>query len=417
MDKLLVLGGKPIGSCDIVNYANHKGVYTVVTDYLPEDESPAKKISNEAWDISTAEVEQLCDRIKQDGITAVFTGAHEFNILRNIEICERLNLNFYTSSDIYSQLSNKQIYKSIFEHAGMPKIREFHKGSYQDIDYSDIIYPVVVKPVDGSGGVGVKKCFSEAELKKNAALAGLVSNYGNVLVEECLSAPEVTIFYIVQDGKIFLSAMGDRITYSFDDDVIPLPVLYTFPSIHLEAYTHLFNEKVISVLSNLGVENGMLFIQAFWKDEKCYIYDIGYRLTGTQEYNLLSEICGYNPLEMLVDYSLTGHMGNVDVERLVNPFFNGKKAAIVTFLMRPGTIYKFEGVETIENMNGVVKFVLNHEVGEIIPKSALGTLVQVSARAFVIAKTMEEVWDTVRTIRNTFSVIGNDGEVLDIKIV
>ena len=416
MDKLLVLGGKPIGSCDIVNYANRIGVYTIVTDYLSSEASPAKRIANETWNISTADVDLLCDKIKDEDIKAVFTGSHEFNISRTIEICERLNLNFYTSSSVYNRLSNKEVYKTIFEQAGMPKIKEFYKGDYRKIDYSNIIYPVIIKPVDGSGGFGVKKCFSEFALRENAPLAGQSSHRGEVLIEECILAPEVTIFYIVQNGKIHVSAMADRITHSFVDNVIPLPVLYTFPSNYLESYNEKFDKKVISALSEVGVKNGMLFIQAFWKDEQCYIYDIGYRLTGTQEYNLISNICGYNPLEMLVDFSLTGHMGTTNIEGRINPFFYGKKAAIVTFLMRPGTISAFKGIETVEKIDGVIKFVLNHEVGETVPCSALGTLVQVAARAFVIAPSFEELHGIVCQVRKSFSVIGENGEALDIKV-
>lgn len=414
MKKLLVLGGKPIASCDIVNYANNIGIHTIVTDYLSNDASPAKRIAKETWDISTADVDKLCDKIKETNIKAVFTGAHEFNISKAIDICERLNLNFYTSSEVYNQLSNKEIYKAIFEHAGMPKIREFYKGNYKNIDYNNITYPVVIKPVDGSSGFGVKKCFSVSDLKENAELAGEVSKHGIVIIEECMMAPEVTIFYIIQNGKILVSAMGDRITHSFDKNVIPLPVLYTFPSKYLGHYIHLYNEKVVTVLSSIGVKNGMLFLQAFWKNEKCYIYDIGYRLTGTQEYNLLSYICGYNPMEMLVDFSLTGQMGKIDIEKLVNPYFNGKKAAIITLLMYPGTIHDFIGVELIEKMDGVIKFVLNHEVGETIPDSALGTLVQVAARAFVVANSIEELKYIAKEVRRTFSVIGNNGKSLDI---
>ena len=43
MEKLLVLGGKPIGSIELVQKAKAKGIYTIVTDYLPIEESPAKK--------------------------------------------------------------------------------------------------------------------------------------------------------------------------------------------------------------------------------------------------------------------------------------------------------------------------------------------------------------------------------------
>lgn len=68
MKKLLVLGGKPIGSLDIVEYAKRQGVRTIVADFLPPSQSPAKQIADEAWDISTADVDGLCRRIKEERI-------------------------------------------------------------------------------------------------------------------------------------------------------------------------------------------------------------------------------------------------------------------------------------------------------------------------------------------------------------
>ena len=35
--KLLVLGGKPIGSYDIVEYAMSRGVHTIVSDFLDKN--------------------------------------------------------------------------------------------------------------------------------------------------------------------------------------------------------------------------------------------------------------------------------------------------------------------------------------------------------------------------------------------
>ena len=46
MKKLLILGGKPIGSTEIVNYAKKRNIYTIVADYLPDEESPAKFLMN-----------------------------------------------------------------------------------------------------------------------------------------------------------------------------------------------------------------------------------------------------------------------------------------------------------------------------------------------------------------------------------
>lgn len=48
--KILVLGGKPIGSVELVERAKQLGAYVVVADYLPKEESPAKRIADESCD-------------------------------------------------------------------------------------------------------------------------------------------------------------------------------------------------------------------------------------------------------------------------------------------------------------------------------------------------------------------------------
>ena len=64
--KMLVLGGKPIGSVELVKRAKELGAYVIVTDYLPIEQSPAKRIADECWDISTAEVNKLTDLCSSD---------------------------------------------------------------------------------------------------------------------------------------------------------------------------------------------------------------------------------------------------------------------------------------------------------------------------------------------------------------
>lgn len=409
--KLLVLGGKPIASLDIVNYAQSKGVFTVVADYLSQDSSLAKKQADETWEYSTAEIDLLCKNIEEQGVTGVFTGVHEFNIQRALDICERLQLPFYSTKEQWDILSDKHKYKQLFSEFGLPKIKEFYSGKIDNLQLDKIQYPVIVKPTDGSSGFGVKTCMNSEELAENIKLAVQKSQSSSVLIEEYVSAPEVTIFYIVKDGKIMLSAMADRETYKFEENVIPLPTLYTFPSEHLSLYENKYNPKIVDALNSVGIKNGMLFMQAFWRNDECLIYDIGFRLTGTQEYNLISKICGYNPLEMLVDYSLTGKMGEEDIEDKVDPHFKGKYASIITILSNPGKISMIEGTETIEQLPWVEKFLLNHEIGEEIPHTAKGTLVQIMARAFVICDTKEQVEKTENSVRELFKVkdeLGNN---------
>ena len=310
--KLLVLGGKPIASCDIVNYAKEIGVYTIVTDNLSVNESPAKQIADESWDISTADTDKLQLMVIQNNIDAVFTGAHEFNISKTQELANRCNLPFYTTREQLEATSIKSLYKKLFKEFDLPVVPEFQLG---DITKSD--YPVIVKPVDGSGGYGISICNNKEELELGVEHAKTFSNKSKILIEKYINDKEVTIFYLLQNGNIYLSAMADRHTHSFDKNIIPLPVLYDFPSKHLDMFIDKQNDKTINALKSIGLKDGMLFIQAFVNDDEFIYYDIGYRLTGTQEYNIREKVCGYNPLKMMVDYSLTGQMGTVEDRKSV----------------------------------------------------------------------------------------------------
>lgn len=410
--KLLILGGKPISSCDIVTYAKEIGVYTIVTDNLEIENSPAKMIADETWNISTADTATIQTLITKNNVDAVFTGAHEFNIWKTLEVANSCGLPFYCTKQQLELTSIKSQYKKLFNDFGIPVVREFNKDDIKNIEY-----PVLVKPVDGTGGYGISICNDSEELQFGINHAEDFSVRKEILIEKYINLKEVSIFYIIQNGNIYLSAMADRHTNSFKNGVIPLPIAYHFPSKHLEVFLQKQNQKTINALKSVGLKNGMLFIQSFVDNENFLYYDIGYRLTGTQEYNILEKACGYNPLKMMVDFALTGQMSDFDVKPLVDPFLNGKSACNITFLSYPGKIAKFIGIEEINRYSGVIKTVVNHNVGETIPESALGTLNQVVFRVFGITESRKEFADLIDYVKKRFNVISDKNESLLVPVI
>ena len=106
--KLLVLGGKPVGSVDIVNYAKSIGCYVIVADYLDVKDSPAKQIADECWNVSTADLDTLAKKAKLARIDGVFTGAHDFNIDKAQKLCKILGLPFYATEKQLEETLNKE---------------------------------------------------------------------------------------------------------------------------------------------------------------------------------------------------------------------------------------------------------------------------------------------------------------------
>jgi len=407
--RLLILGGSRI-SCEIVKRAQEMGIYVMVTDWYPIETSPAKQIADEAFLVSTADVDAVVQLIKDKNIDGVFTGFTDSVLPYYARICEKAGLPCYGTEEQFEIMINKRKYKELCRKFGVPTVEEYKiDESFQDEDFDRIKYPVLVKPADNSGARGVTICRSKEELKEAYNKAISFSQSKEVLVERYIEGKEVTTFWLFRDGEIYLTALGNRHVKHNQEGVIPLPVAYTFPSVYLDKYQREVVPRVKEMLRSIGIKNGMMFMQCLVEDGNCIVYDIGYRLTGSLEYKLLEKVCGYNPLDMMIKFALTGSMYEGDLEALINPNFD-QYAANITFLVKPGVIGKIIGVEEIKKVPGVIDAVLAHVEGDEIPESAIGTLKQIVLRAFAVAETKEELAKIIDKVHGLLHVYSDKGE-------
>ena len=406
--KILILGGKPIATMDIVDCAQKKNMYVIVTDYLPCSDSPAKQIADEYWDISTDQTEIIANKVVEQKIMGIFSGVHEFNIEKAMQICDITGLPFYATKEQFEMLMDKKSFKRLCRNQDIPVVQEYHSVDPMDREfYQNLKYPVLLKPNDNSGGRGIRICYAPKEFPSMYKDSLGFSKSQQVLIERYMKNEEATIFYILQDGEIRLTAMGDRHIQHFKDGVIPLPVAYTFPSKYLDEYEKNLNDKVIEMFRSLGMKNGMVFIQSFIEDGKCVFYEMGYRITGSLEYKLINHCCGFDPLDMMIEQAVYGR-SNVDLDKLVNPHFP-RPYCNITFLIMPGTIGKIEGVEAIRSMPNIIDVVLSYKEGDTIPQTSLGTLQQVVARVFAYAETESQLADLMDDVHRRFDVLSDNG--------
>ena len=163
-----------------------------------------------------------------------------------------------------------------------------------------------------------------------------------------------------------------------------------------------------AALTDMKLQNGMVFIQCIVKDNTIYPYDMGFRISGTQEHIILQDICGYNPLELLTDLSLGKGFGTNELISKINPHFK-TWASNITFLAYPAKINRFIGIDKIQTFDGVIRVVKNKQEGEIIPQSALGTLNQIVLRVFARAASKENLLDLIKLIRQNIVVYDDAG--------
>ncbi|MDD6184491.1 MAG: ATP-grasp domain-containing protein [Bacteroidales bacterium] len=403
--RLLILGGMRI-SCEIVRKAQSMGVYTLVADYNKIEDSPGKQIADEAVDISVTDVDAVVNYIEANRIDGVFVGFNDMLLPYYADICEKSNLPCYGTKEQFEVLISKEKYKALCRQFNVPTIPEYR------IDDPDIQFPVLVKPVDSSGSRGISICHDRNGLIEAVEFAKQYSKTRKLLIERYMNGREVTVFWTFQDGHYYLSAMGNRhIKQNQGSDVIPLPVGYTFPSVFLSKYRNEVEDNCKKMFRHLGIRDGMMFMQCKVEDGTCYLYDLGFRTTGSLEYKLLNRVCGYDPLEMMICFALTGKMGEESIASKAKPEFD-RFAFNVSCLCAPGTIKKITGIEEVKAMREVEDVVMAHYQGETITEQMRGLLSQISIRVLGTVEAKDLLFPVMQKISETIHIYGDDKKEL-----
>ncbi len=402
--KLLLIGGLN-NTADLINLAHRNGVLIGVADY--NKNTYVKSLADFVHDISVMDEDAVVELCKREGYDGIITAFNERlgPIVRRIG--ERLNLPVPLSVEQLQMSTNKKYFKQTCMQYKVPVPTEVTVSSIEDIPNINIPYPVIVKPVDSASSVGVTPCFSPEELEKGYKNAVSHSHSGDAIVEQYLPYDEVNLTYIAQKGDIQLVAVHDRYFNTTQKSATKAPDLYIYPSRYTDLILEKYNAAIISMLKGIGVMNGSMFIQAIIHDGQMYCYEAGMRLNGCKTYQILEYENDYNTFEHLMEFALTGSMG----EKVK---FNPKMKrwyATLNVLGRPGaTIGEIRGVEALETYPWLIHVARRNRVGDTIPADSAGTLVQDTTRIHLCADTKEQLIERINKANELYQIIDVDGE-------
>ena len=376
------------------------GAYVIASDY--NEDAPAKRIADESLLVNVMDVDTLVKYVKENNIDGVITGFTDSLMKPYFEVCQKTGLPCYLTQELIDLTIDKETFKQLCKDFDIPTINE-----YENTD--DMEFPVIVKPVDNSGARGIYVCKDINEYEKNINLAKEFSKSGKVIVEPYLDLQEATVFYVFNHGIPYFAVMADRHMMDVRDGILRLPTGYTFPSKGTEKFIKNTDEKFKKLFNSIGIKDGMMFIQGFLDNDNNFIpYECGYRLTGSLEYDLIERVCGYNPLNMLINFAFTGNMSASNEFDLIDPYFK-LKSYNLTVLIRPGKISKIQGEEKIAALPNVVNCYISYDVGDELKEECWGRLSQAGARLLFVADTDEEYRKTIDFIKENLSILDENG--------
>lgn len=411
--KLLILGGNP-ETIPLVEIANSWGIKTIVASARHTD--PAKAYAWKAYDFEGLDVGAVIKIATEEQVDGVLVGVADILVPMYCKVCEALDLPCYATQKIVDVFAFKDVFKSTCEQYGVHGIPEFYlDADLKREDLDRIQYPVMVKPVDNGGGVGMTVAYNEEELIEGVKKALDASYKKRFIVEKYMQCEDMGMYYTFKDGKCSASCIYDRYTTDEQPGLSRVCLGGTYPSKHLDEYFSRMHENALRMFKEIGIKNGILMLSGFYENGEFYVYDTGFRLQGEAPHLLMKAIHGFDQREMLIRFALTGSEGDIDLDRDDDTRLRGKWAATKWFLLKQGKIAKIEGLDDLDSDCCVVANIQRLHEGDTVVSEWIGNEKQVLTRLYLVCDSKQELADKLNEYERKVHVFDEDGNEMLLK--
>lgn len=299
MKKLLILGASN-AEFNVVKTAKSMGYYVIVTDYHTDyNLSPAKLIADEAWNISWSDFDALENRCREVGVNGVIAGFSEFRVESLIEMCKRLDMPCYINSEQLEITRDKNKFKQLCKKFGVSIVNEYDPAS------SDIQFPVIIKPTDRGGSIGINVAYNENEYQEYLEYAYSMSPSKSVVVEDFIGdGVKFDCSYYMSGDDVILIETCDTTMLTKQKGFETMQKAWTFPSKHEQEYMEQVDENMKAMLRSLGMACGVANVSFFYRNGKFYVFETGFRLGGGHSFDYQRASGGIDYLAAMIKHAL-----------------------------------------------------------------------------------------------------------------
>ncbi len=299
MKKKLAIIGASYLQLPLVLKAKEMGINTIC--FAWETGAVCKNYSDEYYPVSIIEKENILEICKSKNIDGITSIASDLAVSAVNYIANELKLigNPIESIDL---CLNKYLMRNAF------RIKSLTIPDYSIVKNLNEIknikvprFPVIVKPVDRSGSIGITLVKDATALKKAIVYAMDQSFIKHVIVEEYINGREISIESISWKGKHYILAYTDKITSGYPHFV---ELEHHQPSqLVKENNTEFIDEVVKNGLDSLNIKNGASHTELIITNKKeVFITEIGARMGGDFIGSKLVELStGYDFLEGIIN--------------------------------------------------------------------------------------------------------------------
>lgn len=199
--KMLLLGG---GHAEIplIQAAHELGWYVITTGNAREGLGHPYADKNVFADFSDKDA--MLELAKSEGVAAVCSGCNDFALLSTVYVCEKLGLPGHDSYATSLEIHHKDKYRALATRLGIPTPRALVVRSVTEFEaaITELAFPIIVKPVDLTGGKGIHRAATADEARVAYKDACSRTRQDHIVVEEFVQGSNHGFSAMLVKGKV-----------------------------------------------------------------------------------------------------------------------------------------------------------------------------------------------------------------------
>lgn len=298
MQTLAIIGASYL-QLPLVRKAREMGLYTLC--FAWEEGAVCKGVADEFFPISIVEKDQILQICREKKIDGICTIASDVAAPTVAYIAESLGL-VGNSYEVALRASNKYQMRNAFMSAGVPCPKYQVVTSANEIPLG-LEFPLIVKPTDRSGSLGITKVTRREDLIPAVENALAYSFRHEAIIEEFIEGREISVEFISYGGKHYPLQITDKVTTDAPHFV---ELEHHQPADLSQKQYKTIYELTDVALNALGVTNGASHSEyKITAEGRVVVMEIGARMGGDFiGSDLVSLSTGYDYLSGVIDVAL-----------------------------------------------------------------------------------------------------------------
>ncbi|WP_032927737.1 alpha-hydroxy-acid oxidizing protein [Leptospira santarosai] len=388
---ILIVGGGLL-QVPIIQTARMMKLTTVVADMNAQ--APGMKICDVPMAMSTKDIEgmvreskKLATKIKIDGVITAGTDAS----MTVAAVANALDLPGIRYVDAEAA-SNKVKMRERLKKAGIPLPGFAPVWSFSDTREAleFLKFPLVMKPADNMGARGVIKVETREELQAAFKHAKKYSPTGEMILEEYMPGPEVSVDALTWNGNFVITGIADRI---IEREPFFIEMGHNMPSSLNSSVLKEVEDVMFRSMKALGITLGAGKGDIKVTPDGVKVGEIAARLSGgfMSAFTFpLSSGINLNRAAILISLgeepdNLTPTVQRVSIERCL--------------LAPRGKLLAIDGIEETRKIEGVNDLFLMNKIGDIIQEPTNN--IEKTGHVIISADTLEQAESVFDEVKNT----------------